>query len=264
MDRAVTSVRDPARVLLRLAAGPVSAEDVSELLTDEYGYYGEFRRLVRAYLPGRVREVMGARDDQGWREGARVGVFVRAFTEEYFPIHEPFEYAGLVAGVPFIRLGWGEEELHEVGEPDGRLLLRAMCAPPEWHADTRLPVLDVLQGYVPAGLLARLPAGGVSREELHARLDGTPYEPAALFADWLWASTGCSFLDVSDDDGIPDDEWCSEVVEWGRGEWPRATALLERIEGFEGWLREAPGTRFAELLDALGLSEARGEGGGDG
>ncbi len=125
-------------------------------------------------------------------------------------------------------------------------------------------MLDALEGYVPAGLLERLPEGGVGREELHARLDSTPYEPTALFADWLWASTGCPFLDVSDDDGIPDDEWCPEAVEWGREEWPRAMALLERIEGFEGWLREDPAARFAQLLGALGLAEAHGEGRGDG
>ncbi len=246
----VAPALSPSALVRSLGMSPLSPEDLAERVADEYGYYGEFRRLVEEYLPDRLAEVMGARGPDGERETARVAAFVSAFTREYFPIHEPFEYAGLVHGIPYYRLGWEAEQLHDVGRPGGRLLLRALCSHEGWGDDTRLPALDALSEYVPDELLARIPDGGVGREQLHRLLDGTRLEPAALFGDWLAGATGTPFLDINYEDGIPDDEWDRDCVLWGVEEWPKAMALLDRIEVFERWLEQDPRARFAELLGA--------------
>lgn len=239
----------PEDLAALLVAGPPSVLELVDALHTEGGY-AAFKALVRQYLPAHEWEVLGAQRRGADREMARLEAFTRLFEREYFPIHEAWEYPDLTSTIPFVRLAWSSEQYHDVTDSPGRLMLRALCEHPDDAGGVHLTVLDALARHVPAELLGRIPAGGLSRETLHARLDGTRYAAAARFADWLWQDTDCAFLDISYESGVPDDEWEPGVVEWGKHEWARAMELLGPIEELECWLGAGPAPRLEQLLDA--------------
>ena len=85
-----------------------------------------------------------------------------------------------------LRLGWSFDRYHEPAGSPGEALLLALCAPPFLvEVGSRLAFLDAAEALVGRDLVAEIPEGGLEPADLHARIDGTPYEGATLFADWL-------------------------------------------------------------------------------
>jgi hypothetical protein len=166
------------------------------------------------------------------------------------PDREGDQYDHVAFEVPFLRLGWSFDRYHEAAGSPGEALLLALCAPP-FVADggARLAFLDAAEALVGRALVAELPAGGLEPEALHARLDGTPYEGAALFGDWLHGRTEAVFLDADDEVEVSI-EWTRENVDELARQWRGAKALLERVTELTRWLEADPAARFARLLDA--------------
>jgi hypothetical protein len=209
-----------------------------------------FRQLVRELFPDDWRDVLDAREAGGDREAARVWAFCRLVEERFFPVFEGDEYAHVAYEVPFVRNGWSFDRFHDLEVPPGELLLLALCAHPyALDAGARTALLDAAERLVTREILLQVPEGGVEPEELHRRLDGTPYAAAADFADWLWGATGSAFLDY-DDEVVLDVPWTRENVDELARQWQGARALLERVTALCRWLEAAPADRFTRLLDA--------------
>jgi hypothetical protein len=72
----------------------------------------------------------------------------------------------------------------------------------------RVPLLEaVAELGIAASLLRRIPADGVNREDLHARLDATRFATVAEFADSTWGQTDLAFLDFDDEMEVADADW---------------------------------------------------------
>jgi hypothetical protein len=206
---------------------------------------------VRELFPEAWDAVMDAREPDGDRETARVWALCRHLEERYFPVYEGCEYEQVAYEVPILRLGWPCERLHDLDMRAGELLLLTLCGDPYLLDDgLRVTVLEGAEQHVPPALLTALPAEGLAPSEVRARLDGTRFEAAADFADWIFRDTGLVFLDSDDEDGL--------VIDWGRetvlelaDQWRHAQALLDRVAELTAWLEADPPSRFAELLDAL-------------
>jgi hypothetical protein len=209
-----------------------------------------FRRVVQEVFPDRWREIWDARERDGDREAARVWSFCARVEAELFPLWEGDAYEHVAFEVPVLRFGWSFDRYHEpVGSP-GEALLLALCAPPFLvGAGARLAILDAAEALVGRELVAEVPEGGLEPEELHVRVDGTPYEGAGLFADWLWGQTDAVFLDADDEVEVSI-EWTRENVDELARQWRRAQALLDRVAELTRWLEADPAHRFARLLDA--------------
>ena len=218
------------------------------------GHQGElrFRSLVHELFPTETRSILDARDPQADRETARVWAFCRKFEADFFPIYEAEEYDQLVCCVPFLRFGWSYDSFHDLERPPGCLLLMAICAlPVDDGPAARVPLLDAVERLgVEPELLAEVPEGGLASADLHERLDGTPFEPAADLADWMWGQTGAVFLDLDDEIESAEVEWSPENVHELQREWVHAQAIMGGIDQLGIWLAADPGPRFGVLLDA--------------
>lgn len=233
--------------LLRQA--PIAPSTLVDLFERQDAYQA-FRDIVRDVVPDAEAEIMGVVPTHGDRESARVSAFLHKVEAEYFPVYELEEYEQVLMGVPYVRNAWAFDQFHELDLPPGELLLFALCAQPyEIGDDNRLALLDAAETHVGRTLLTQLPADGLRPAELHERLDGTSYAPAAEYADWLWGETGSVFLDI-DDEMEADVEWTRENVRELARQWQRARAILDRTGELARWLEQDPATRFARLLDA--------------
>lgn len=232
------------RALCRLPPRPRGVAELLAGVEDEL----EFRRVVRLVFPEAAEELLDARGarDPEW---ARVAAFTARVNAELFPVYELETYADVIRGIPFVRGGWDYEELHELDQRPGHLLLCALCQYPYLDDGARVALLDACCRLVPAEILERL-GEGAPREELHRRLDGTPFAGAALFADWLWAETGTAFLDCTDEADCCDADWEPEVIAELAAEWRRAEEMRSRIAALVGWLEEDAPARFRTLVDA--------------
>jgi hypothetical protein len=196
------------------------------------------------------REIWEAREENGERECARTWAFCSRVGAELFPVYEGEEYGQVAYEVPLVRFGWSFDRYHGIDCPEGELPLLALCAAPfVVDAGSRLPVLDAAGARLGRDLVGGIPDGGLTPEELHARLDGTPYAAAADFADWLWGQTGTVFLDCDDEVELSI-EWSRENVGELTAQWARAKALLDRVAELTRWLDADPAPNFARLLDA--------------
>ena len=210
-----------------------------------------FRRIVEEVFPDAAGELLAAREANATREEARVRAFLRRVEAELFPVYECEEYAQVAAGIPFVREGWSYERFHHLEHDTGDLLLLALCAHPYADdGDARTALLDLAGTRVPRALLARIPPGGLTPAELHARLDGGPYAALGSYADWLWGETGSAFLDLDDEMVVEDAEWTRENVALLAEQWRRAEAILDGIAALARWLAGEPAARFARLLAA--------------
>ncbi|MCC7368790.1 MAG: hypothetical protein IT306_10230 [Chloroflexi bacterium] len=227
---------------------PVRPASVAALL-DGYAAQLEFRRIVASLFPDEAEGILAARQPGATREQARVAAFLGRVQAEWLPVYELEEYAQVVAGIPFVRNGWGYDRVHDLDLRPGELLLSALCAS-AYDDALRLPLLDAAEAHVPADLLARIPAGGLSPADLHARLDGTPYVALAEFADWQWGQTETVFLDLDDELEVDDAAWSRENMDELAVQWRRAEGILDRVVALTRWLEADPPARFAALLDA--------------
>ena len=241
----------PSALGRALRRTPVAPTSVAALLGSHDAYLC-FCRIVREIVPDAETEILAARQPGAPRENARVWSFLRHVEAAYFPIYEADEYEQLACGIPFVRHGWSFDRLHELEMRPGELLIFTLCAQPvEPGYDSRVPLLDAAERYVPRAVLMTIPDGGLEPADLHARLDGTPYAAAAEFADWLWADTGTVFLDLDDEVEVSDAEWSRETVLELADQWRRAAALLDRVGALATWLEADPPACFTELLEAV-------------
>jgi hypothetical protein len=205
---------------------------------------------VAEIFPNTASEILAATQPGTSREQARVWAFLHRVEAEFVPVYEVDDYEQVVLGIPFIRNAWTLDRLHELDMPVGQLLLLALCAQPYAGMDTRIPLLDAVAGVVAPTILADLPADGFAPDELHTRLDGTPYAAAGEFAAWVWGESGSVFLDLDDEIEVSDADWTPEVIAELTAQWRVAGAILDRIDALAAWLEANPPARFARLLDA--------------
>lgn len=238
----------PSALGRALRRAPVSPASVAGLL-DGHAAQLAFRRIVEAVFPEAAAEILAARQPGATREYARVGAFLGRVQAERFPVYELEEYEQIVAGIPFVRNGWGYDRFHELDLRPGELLLSAVCAS-AYDDGLRLPLLDAAEAHVPGDLLARIPDGGLAPADLHDRLDGTPYLALAEFADWQWGQTDTMFLDLDDEVEVYDAEWTCENVDALTAQWQRAEGISDRVVALTRWLEADPPARFSTLLDA--------------
>jgi hypothetical protein len=231
-----------------LRRAPVLPTSVAALLSGHAAQL-EFRRIVDEVFPDAATEILAARRTGERREHSRVAAFVDRVNAELFPIYEVEEYDQVVGGIAFLRNGWSYERWHDFDLQAGELLLSTLCAP-AYDDGARLALLDAAEQHVSRGLLAAIPKGGLTPDDLHARLDGTPYVAAAEFADWQWGQTETIFLDADDEIDV-DVEWTRENVDTLVEQWRRAEEILDRITALTRWLEADLPTRFARLVDAV-------------
>jgi hypothetical protein len=227
---------------------PVSPTSLAALL-DGYAAEAEFRRIVEEIFPDVAAEILAGRRSGERREQTRVAAFIDRVGSELFPVYELEEYEQVAGGVPFIRNGWSYERHHDLDLHPGELMLSALCAP-AFDDGARLALLDAAEEHVPQAMLAAIPEGGLTPDDLHARLDGTPYVAAAEIADWQWGQTETIFLDADDEIDV-DVEWTRENVDTLVEHWRRAEEILDRITALTRWLEADLPTRFARLVDAV-------------
>ncbi len=241
--------------LLRRGAPP-SLESLQAWLQQGEGYR-EFVALTRQYLPQYEAEILA---EVG--VGVRVAAFARRFKERYFPLPDPFEdgwieeYEKLVYQIPIIRMGLSYDDYHQMPEDwlPGYQLLAVLSEDPyedpgEEYGGGRTALLESCSQHIPRELLQRT-GQGFSRDTLHARLDGTRFEAAALMADWLHCATDNGFLDTTDE--IPvDASWDLETVQEVTEHWARATDIQERIHSLAERMIVDPPARFREILEFI-------------
>jgi len=201
-------------------------------------------------FPDDWRTIWEARDGGGSRETARCWAFCARVGAELFPVLEGEDYGQVAFEVPLVRFGWSFDRYHDLDCPAGEQLLLALCAPPfAVDAGARLAVLDAAEARLGHELVAAIPPDGLMPEELHDRLDGTPYAAAAAFADWLFGRTDTVFLDCDDEVELAI-EWSRETVAELVAQWRTAKETLDRVAVLTRWLEADPAPRFARLLDA--------------
>jgi hypothetical protein len=242
----------PLRLARALGRAPLAPRAVGEFLAGHEDWRA-FRWLVHDLFPDAEAEILEVPSTGRDRETERVWAFCRKMEERYFPIYETDEYESLLAAIPFARMGWSAQDVHDLGRRTGELLLLGLCALPFDDAGVRLPLLEVLErrGAARATLL-RLPEAGLTPDVLHARLDGTCGAAAAEFADWLWARTDTVFPDA-DPETECEVDWTPDNVRALAEHWRRARVLQARVRALEEWLEADPDRHFAGLVHlALG------------
>ena len=236
----------PLRLGQLLRRTVISPRSVADLLNCHAAAL-EFRLIVEAIFPDEAAELWQTRQAGATREAARVVAFLRRVETQFFPLYDVEEYDQVVAGIPFVRLGWSYEAFHDVERRLGELLLLVLCQAP---VHVRVPLLDWAATHIPPNVLAQVPEGGFPPDALHHRFDGTSCVAVAEFADWLWGETGNAFLNLDDEVAVTDAPWTRETVVDLAAQWQCAQALLDRIEALVAWLEADPATRFAQLVEA--------------
>ncbi len=263
-----TVVTSPWRAVLGIAVGSVAPPSVSALMDPGNGR-AEFVRIAREVFPGRAEELLGAAAPGLTREAARMRALSSLVEERYLPVVRLEHYGNVADGVPIPRLGPTDYEYHQVdAHRPGALLLRALIEDPYMELDTayleelteeergeysgvRVTVLELCEEHVPRELLEPLARSGLSEEQLHERLDGTPWEAAAWYADYLSKTTGCVCYDTSAEDDDPDPPWSAEVLVELAEQWRRSQMWEEELGRLFERLEEDPPARFWELLRAV-------------
>jgi len=247
---------EPAGPLEALAsllhrAGPLSLSGLAGWFSRGEEYRA-FVALTRRFLPQHEAEILAEVGVQ-----ARIAAFTRHFGDRYFPLPEAFkdgwveEYEQLTTCIPIPTMGISWDDYHMLTEwrPSYQLLFALAEDPYESSGEGRIAFLESCAAIVPRELLERL-GDGYSPEELHARLDGTRFAPAALAADWLHHSTNCGILDYTDEDNV-EEEWDPETVTTITEHWARARDIQDRIHSLAEWLEVEPPARFTELLNFI-------------
>ena len=219
---------------------------------------------AQAELHRRTRELVARHRVR--EAGAQATALLGMIGERLFPVYditlwdEDLDSDDLLAAIPFARHGLTYDDWHAFLDEHypGHNLLRAVIQSPYGEDDgTRLPLLDELESQgVPPTLLAPLAGGGLPRDVLRDRLAGGRFAAVCDYADWVYASTGLAFLDFSDEDQLSDADWSRRNLALLTDQWPRARALMGRIDALCDWLMDDRDARFAALLRAAGLLPA--------
>lgn len=112
-----------------------------------------------------------------------------------------------------------------------------------------------------AGLI--LPEGW-DPAHIHRLTDGTLYDGAGTFADWVYGATGCVLLDHNyedcsyhEGDTEPHFEWSKGNIKMLSEQAPKVRQLREKIDNLVGFIEGDPPARFSELLKTLRSEEPK-------
>lgn len=260
----------------QLQVDPPSLQHIIGLI-DQGECLVEFRRIVREFVPHYEHEIMSG--------GPSIDMFRQYFEERYFPLYEDAgdgDFENFLYRIPVDVMGLSCEQYEDLGRFSPGYLLalvlvespyawsEASSVPGEDYTDfppslsiprphlvdklndgVRVPLLESVAKLVGDELVTRIKSGGYKPEELH-KLDGTPYEGIAGFADWVCGCTGTIFTDCSYSEEWENDmEWSRENVELLAEQWPIAKAINAAIDKITTWLEDSPREHFREILEAL-------------
>ena len=217
--------------------------------------YAEFIKLVKRFLPERERDIL-----QKNTPGAQIASFASYFEDRYFPLHDYFkcgeseEYGELVSQIPVTCLGISWDDLHEAPEwQPYAMLMTYLVENPYPGEDIDVSLAEACSEHLPEALIQRAGKNRLSPEEAHRLLDGTRYEPLALWAERICQSTGNLFLDTDYEmlmnSSLPD--WTTEEVEGLTREWQSAEALVHRTDEFMDWLDKDLEAHAEELISFI-------------
>ena len=247
-----------------LKAGPPMLSEIIGCL-EQIETVKEFRELVRMLLPDYESEIMSAPRNR------RVYKFCYYFGSEYYPLPANTDCppADWVDGMPVELMAMSYSAYHQLQMRPGYFLLLSLVIYP-YEGDerdieedipgsgARVPLLDMVQRIVGEEIVNRIPRDGWTAEELHRMTDGTKYDGAGAFADWVCASTGCVVLDSSyencdyeEGNGEPTFLWTKHNVDILTSEWPKVQEIRGKIDYLVEWLEEDQIAHFRELLDFL-------------
>ena len=245
---------------LRAAAPPRLAALVEMLLVGE-GFV-EFMELVRQYIPDHEAEIMQAAGPD-----KRLPIFANHFRDQYFPLHWVFDapmdgdvgYDFMTESIHTVSLGWENEDWHDIeNRHNGHQLLFALCRCCDGTKHVfcddglRIPALEACAEHTRKDVLARIPDGGYTRDELHRLLDGTEYEAAAKATDWFHNDTGNGFLDYDDEMSENSyDPWEPETVAALTQLWQEADLFTDQVNDLRVWLEQDTNQNFGALLDFI-------------
>ncbi len=243
-----------------LAYRPPSLSALLAHLADLESYH-DFLLLVEEYLPEHLEEVKRLPDS-----GNRIAHFARHFKDRYFPltfdgewVDHDAEYSQLLGHIPIPYGGIDSEDLHEVESwKTGLLLMGSLHVVQQfrdWGEGMAVVWIEACADHVDRNVLMRLPADGWSGNELHELLDGTNYEAAAHFADYLQNDTRNAFLDAHFEYPF-EDAWDMETVKILTVDWQRSQVIWDQFSRLSDWLEEDPTPHYTQMLEFIFQREA--------
>jgi len=242
----------PLMVLARklLSQSVPSLSSLIAQVSDSESFAG-FVDLVKTYLPEREQEILHQPTPQ-----SQVASFASYFEDRYFPLEDYFKskdvesYEEITIRIPVVVLGLNYEDYHEVPEwREGAVLMTYLVTNP-YDEDDLVSLAEACRERIPDALAKRAEQCRLSPEEAHHLLNGTKYEPLALWADWLHSSTGNAFLDT-DYEMLMNDmgpEWSPDTVRELTNEWRQAELHQNKTGDFMDWLEQDLPKRFDELV----------------
>lgn len=248
MIRPVYPLSDLARCL---TAGPPSISHILELFLDTDTVLA-FNDLLREYLPEHEEEIRLADVD------TRIRLFAHYFGERYFPLSDTsvdYELGDFVGEIPVDLMGFNSEDYHEFTDfRTGFIVLLSLIESPyvdfEHDQGGRVPILSYIADQLGTDVAALIPKAGFSLEQMHHATDGTKFNGAGSFADWVHSCTNCWQLDASYEE-YSGETWKREIVSGLTEQWPQVQDIWERINKVTSYIEENPKKRLMELLQLL-------------
>ncbi|MBA7639101.1 hypothetical protein ES703_46759 [subsurface metagenome] len=242
----------PLAILSRLLiTGPPSLSHLFDLLENSDVVY-DFHQLVREYLPEHEAFIM-SQDTEG-----RIREFAHYFEQQYFPLSdnllmEEYSLGDFLFQIPVDLMGFNYEDYHQFTDfRDGYTLMLALVESP--YVDDgeggRIPILERVGELVGKRLMGLLPPEGWSTEDLHRMLDGSDFEGAAAFADWVHCETGLWQLDATYDE-YEGEPWERHIVDSLTSQRAEVIEYQDKIQRMSEWLEEDLDHRFEELLSHM-------------
>jgi hypothetical protein len=220
--------------------------------------FAKFVDIVKTYLPEREQEILHEPTPQ-----SQMARFASYFEDRYFPLEEPFKwgdiegYSEITYRIPLVVMGLSYDDYHEMPEyrPGAQLMTYLIDSPwgSEDTEDTNVSLAEACSEHVPDELVERAGRIRLSPGAAHSLLNGTKYEPLALWADRLHYNTGSFFLDTDYEtlwNSMPPD-WDPETVAELTRQWQQAELQNNTTGDFMEWLeKDLPG-HFEELVSFI-------------
>lgn len=230
---------------------PPSLTALLDILSDSEDY-ADFLRLVEMVLPEELENIK-----QLAEIAERLEHFSNRFERRYFPLtdfgyedwDEAQEYRDLLREIPIPYHGMDSEELHEPDNiRDGLRLMGTLHVRSEnWEEGIALVWFETCEPLVNVADLLRIPPQGWTSEELHGMLDGTDYQGAAHWADYMSNNTGNAFLDCWAEYPL-NEPWSMEDVEALTQQYLESEVIWAAMVKMSEWLEDDLRARFHELV----------------